>query len=103
MELPYVEKEVVKESSPVAISLAKHLHSIGAKLYGAFWCSHCVHQKEVIFLSSLVLFELYAVPLKDVNLYYSPELTRKHKTKENRQIEILDEIFEASDFLFIHQ
>lgn len=61
MELPYVEKEVVKESSPVAISLAKHLHSIGAKLYGAFWCSHCGHQKEVIFPSSLVQFELYVV------------------------------------------
>ncbi|KAG6382588.1 hypothetical protein SASPL_157740 [Salvia splendens] len=46
-ELPYVEKEITTESSPLAISLAKHLHSTGARLYGAFWCSHCVHQKVV--------------------------------------------------------
>lgn len=46
-ELPYVEKEITKESSPLAISLATHLHSIGARLYGVFWCSHCVHQKEM--------------------------------------------------------
>lgn len=45
--LPYVEREITKESSPLAISLARHLRSIGAKLYGAFWCSHCVHQKEM--------------------------------------------------------
>ncbi|KAH6784596.1 dehydrogenase [Perilla frutescens var. hirtella] len=46
-ELPYVEKEITKESSPLAISVARHLRSIGARLYGAFWCSHCVHQKEM--------------------------------------------------------
>ncbi|KAG8373609.1 hypothetical protein BUALT_Bualt11G0042100 [Buddleja alternifolia] len=46
-EIPYVETEITKESSPLALSLAKHLHSIGAKLYGAFWCSHCLDQKEI--------------------------------------------------------
>ncbi|KAL7104085.1 hypothetical protein ACP275_08G222300 [Erythranthe tilingii] len=46
-ELPYVETEITKESSPLALSLARHLNSIGAKLYGAFWCSHCVHQKQM--------------------------------------------------------
>ncbi|XP_042040699.1 thiol-disulfide oxidoreductase LTO1-like [Salvia splendens] len=45
-EIPYFETEITKESSPFAIALAKHLHSIGAKLYGAFWCSHCLDQKE---------------------------------------------------------
>ncbi|KAH6799308.1 dehydrogenase [Perilla frutescens var. frutescens] len=45
-EIPYFETEITKESSPMAIALAKHLHSIGAKLYGAFWCSHCLDQKE---------------------------------------------------------
>ncbi|XP_073296518.1 thiol-disulfide oxidoreductase LTO1 isoform X1 [Primulina huaijiensis] len=47
MELPYFETKVTKKSSPVALSLARHLHSIGAKLYGAFWCSHCQDQKEM--------------------------------------------------------
>ncbi|GJN30193.1 hypothetical protein PR202_gb18482 [Eleusine coracana subsp. coracana] len=43
---PY-ETEITTESSPFAISLAKHLHSIGAKMYGAFWCSHCNEQKQM--------------------------------------------------------
>ena len=43
---PY-ETEITTESSPFAISLARHLHSIGAKMYGAFWCSHCNEQKQV--------------------------------------------------------
>lgn len=47
-EIPYFETEITRESSPLAIALAKHLHSIGAKLYGAFWCSHCFDQKEVV-------------------------------------------------------
>ncbi|KAI3451376.1 hypothetical protein Pfo_008041 [Paulownia fortunei] len=46
-EMPYVETEITKESSPLALSLARHLHSIGAKLYGAFWCLHCVDQKQM--------------------------------------------------------
>lgn len=39
--------EVTAESTPFAISLARHLHSIGAKMYGAFWCSHCNDQKQM--------------------------------------------------------
>ncbi|XP_047311274.1 thiol-disulfide oxidoreductase LTO1 [Impatiens glandulifera] len=39
--------EVTTESSPLSIALAKHLHNIGAKVYGAFWCSHCLEQKEM--------------------------------------------------------
>ncbi|EPS71885.1 hypothetical protein M569_02874, partial [Genlisea aurea] len=46
-EVPYFETRISTESSPFAVSLAKHLHSIGAKLYGAFWCSHCLDQKEI--------------------------------------------------------
>jgi hypothetical protein len=43
---PY-ETEITTKSSPFAIALARHLHSIGAKEYGAFWCSHCNEQKQV--------------------------------------------------------
>lgn len=39
--------EITTQSSPLALSLAKHLRSIGAKMYGAFWCSHCVEQKQM--------------------------------------------------------
>lgn len=43
---PYAT-EITQQSTPFAISLAKHLHAIGAKMYGAFWCSHCLEQKQM--------------------------------------------------------
>ncbi|KAK8945478.1 hypothetical protein KSP40_PGU013240 [Platanthera guangdongensis] len=43
---PY-ETEIIQQSTPWMIALAKHLHSIGAKMYGAFWCSHCMEQKQM--------------------------------------------------------
>ncbi|KAJ0252212.1 Thiol-disulfide oxidoreductase LTO1 [Hirschfeldia incana] len=47
IELPYYSTAITTSSSPYAIALAKHLNSIGAKMYGAFWCSHCLEQKEM--------------------------------------------------------
>ncbi|XP_015897865.3 thiol-disulfide oxidoreductase LTO1 [Ziziphus jujuba] len=47
IELPYFTTEITSPSSPFALSLAKHLQSIGAKMYGAFWCSHCLEQKQM--------------------------------------------------------
>ncbi|OMP04198.1 Thioredoxin-like protein [Corchorus olitorius] len=47
IDLPYFTTEITTESSPFALALAKHLHSIGAKVYGAFWCSHCLEQKQM--------------------------------------------------------
>ncbi|KAG5060930.1 hypothetical protein JHK87_001959 [Glycine soja] len=45
-DLPYFATEITTPLSPFALSLAWHLHSIGAKMYGAFWCLHCQEQKE---------------------------------------------------------
>lgn len=45
------ETEITTKSSPRALALAKHLQLIGAKMYGAFWCSHCLEQKQVPFSS----------------------------------------------------
>ncbi|XP_019444862.1 PREDICTED: thiol-disulfide oxidoreductase LTO1 [Lupinus angustifolius] len=47
IELPYYATEISASSTPFAQSLARHLHSIGARMYGAFWCSHCLEQKEM--------------------------------------------------------
>ncbi|GBG46091.1 hypothetical protein CBR_g79494 [Chara braunii] len=46
IDLPPLEPEVTAVSSPMEIALAKYLKSIGAKMYGAFWCSHCYEQKQ---------------------------------------------------------
>ncbi|XP_030535813.1 thiol-disulfide oxidoreductase LTO1 isoform X2 [Rhodamnia argentea] len=47
MEIPFFTTEITTPSSTFAVSLARHLHSIGAKMYGAFWCSHCLEQKQM--------------------------------------------------------
>eukprot|EP00878_Enallax_costatus_P002963 GHUV01003159.1.p1 GENE.GHUV01003159.1~~GHUV01003159.1.p1 ORF type:complete len:370 (+),score=119.68 GHUV01003159.1:213-1322(+) len=46
LELPYISPTVTTESSEQTISLAKRLREAGAKMYGAFWCSHCYDQKQ---------------------------------------------------------
>ncbi|XP_057962911.1 thiol-disulfide oxidoreductase LTO1 [Malania oleifera] len=47
VELQPFTTDITTESSPLALSLAGHLRSIGAKMYGAFWCSHCLEQKQM--------------------------------------------------------
>jgi uncharacterized membrane protein/glutaredoxin-related protein len=37
---------VENTSGEAEIGLAKHLKSINAKMYGAYWCPHCCEQKE---------------------------------------------------------
>lgn len=45
-QLPAQAPEVTNESSDKAVTLAKRLRQAGAKMYGAFWCSHCFDQKQ---------------------------------------------------------
>ena len=33
-------------TTPKAAALAKHLSAKGARMYGAYWCSHCFDQKS---------------------------------------------------------
>jgi len=41
-----VQATVVRgQSTPQAVELARRLREAGAKMYGAFWCSHCQEQK----------------------------------------------------------
>lgn len=39
--------DITTISGEAEIALAKHLTSIGAKEYGAFWCPHCYDQKQL--------------------------------------------------------
>ena len=45
--IPPISPEVTHVSSSQELALAKQLKAIGAKMYGAFWCSHCFEQKQV--------------------------------------------------------
>ncbi|KAG0593172.1 hypothetical protein KC19_1G308800 [Ceratodon purpureus] len=47
IDLPPISPEVTHVSSSREIALAKQLKAIGAKMYGAFWCSHCFEQKQM--------------------------------------------------------
>jgi len=47
VDLPPIEPAVATVSSSKEINLAKQLKAIGAKMYGAFWCSHCFEQKQM--------------------------------------------------------
>jgi uncharacterized membrane protein/glutaredoxin len=38
---------ITTTSGPAEIALAKYLTSIGAKMYGAYWCPHCHDQKDL--------------------------------------------------------
>lgn len=46
-ELEYRQPEILTESPPGAVALAAKLKAAGAKMYGAFWCSHCYEQKQL--------------------------------------------------------
>jgi hypothetical protein len=45
-ELPYTAPLVTTDSSDKAVGLARKLREAGAKMYGAFWCTHCFDQKQ---------------------------------------------------------
>lgn len=45
-QLPYAPPTVTTSSSSKAVDLARKLKAAGAKMYGAFWCSHCFEQKQ---------------------------------------------------------
>lgn len=46
-EPPTVASQITTSSGAAEISLAKHLHNIGAKTFGAYWCPHCYEQKQL--------------------------------------------------------
>lgn len=46
LELAYANPVVTTQSSEQALSLAHRLKEAGAKMYGAFWCTHCYDQKQ---------------------------------------------------------
>lgn len=43
----YIPGKVRRKSTEQSIRLARHLKSVGATMYGTYWCPHCGHQKEL--------------------------------------------------------
>ena len=47
VSLPYAAPIIDTQSTAYSRDLASFLNAKGAKMYGAFWCSHCEDQKEI--------------------------------------------------------
>lgn len=45
--------KITTKSSPANIELAEHLTEVEAKMYGAYWCSHCQDQKQLFGLEAV--------------------------------------------------
>lgn len=44
---PSAPKPAAAAPKPAVVDLAKYLKQIGAKMYGAYWCPHCHHQRAL--------------------------------------------------------
>ncbi len=58
-KLEYQNPEVTTVSSDRAMGVAKRLDAAGAKMYGAFWCSHCFEQKETLGAQAMMTGKFY--------------------------------------------
>ena len=47
---------VTSASSPEALAVASRLQKLDAKMYGAYWCSHCFNQKQALGLEAKAKF-----------------------------------------------
>ena len=55
--MPKVPPTITKHSSEEALQVAKRLKSMDAKMYGAYWCSHCFNQKQNLGIEAKTYFE----------------------------------------------
>ncbi len=68
--------KITSKSPPKAVELAAKLNASGAKMYGAFWCSHCQDQKETFgkdAIGSFPYVECFPDGWKRVSVVHSPE------------------------------
>ena len=45
--------DITTESNKRSEALAKRLREAGAKMYGAFWCTHCYDQKQTFGMGAM--------------------------------------------------
>lgn len=48
---------VTNPSSQQALAVARRLEALDAKMYGAYWCSHCYNQKQALGTEAVHMFE----------------------------------------------
>jgi len=61
---------VSKPSSAKALEVANRLQRLDAKMYGAYWCSHCYNQKQNLGSEAVHLFEYIECDKEGVDSQY---------------------------------
>lgn len=67
---PQDAPKIKNNSSPRAMLIGDRLHALNAKMYGAFWCSHCNNQKQELGIEASKLFEYVECSKDGVNSQY---------------------------------
>ena len=62
--------KITKTSSPRAMLIGDRLAALNAKMYGAFWCSHCNNQKQELGIEASKLFTYIECSKDGVNSQY---------------------------------
>lgn len=68
---------VTDTSSPEALALAVRLEKLDAKMYGAYWCSHCFNQKQVLGLEAKSRFSYIECDKEGKNSQYDTCKSKK--------------------------
>ena len=62
--------QITKTSSPRAMLIGDRLAALNAKMYGAFWCSHCNNQKQELGIEASKLFTYIECAKDGLNSQY---------------------------------
>lgn len=75
--VPEEAPKVSKKSSPRAMAVGKRLQALDAKMFGAFWCSHCNNQKQELGVQTVGLYKYVECDKDGANTDY--KLCREKK------------------------
>lgn len=78
-ETVFVPAKVKRKSTEQSIRLAQYLRETGAVMYGAYWCPHCSHQKELFGNEAWSLIPYVECSTK--GFYYNASKVEKVKDK----------------------
>lgn len=67
---PQEAPKITKTSSPRAMLIGDRLKVLNAKMYGAFWCSHCNNQKQELGIEASKLFTYVECAKDGINSQY---------------------------------
>lgn len=89
--VPEEAPKITSKSSPRAIKVGKRLEALNAKMYGAFWCSHCNNQKQELGVEVAKQFEYIECDKDGANTQY--KLCRSTKITGYPTWEIQGELY----------